>query len=133
MMATALTTSRVLIIDDDRVLLQALPDTLSTKMYRISVETSHSVQEALERIVATDYDVILSDVKMPGVQGLSFLAQIRTVRPFTPILLMSGHSDDALVVEAKTLGAYAFLTKPLDRDSLIVLLKRALQSRHLGQ
>lgn len=65
--------ARILLVDDDPVLLQALPETLTLKLYRVLVETSLSAVEALDQIRKTEYDVILSDLKLPGLDGLQLL------------------------------------------------------------
>ncbi|MES4784751.1 MAG: hybrid sensor histidine kinase/response regulator, partial [Nitrospiraceae bacterium] len=104
--------ARILLVDDDPVLLQALPETLTLKLYRVLVETSLSAVEALDQIRKTEYDVILSDLKLPGLDGLQLLDRIRQISPGTPVLLMTGHGDGDIGREALRRGAFAFLQKP---------------------
>src|SRR5262249_34563609 len=68
---------RVLIVDDDIALLQALPEALRLRMDAVTVDTCATAAEGLERIAANDYDAIISDIKMPGMDGLALLARVR--------------------------------------------------------
>ena len=119
----------VLIVDDDPALLQALPKTLRLRMAGVTVETAKSAAEALDRIVARDYDAIVTDIKMPGMDGLALLAEIRTRQPETPTLIMTGLGEHALAIHALRGGAYDFIQKPIDRDYLIASLHRAIAMR----
>lgn len=128
-----MTTSRVLIVDDDVALLQALPEALRLRAEGVAVDTCDSALAALERIAATDYDAIISDIKMPGKDGLALLADIRALRPDTPTLLITGHGEHTLAVQALRGGAYDFIQKPIDRDYLVASLSRAIQMRQLSR
>src|SRR2546426_11976290 len=97
--------SHVLIVDDDLALLQALPEALRLRMGEVTVETADSAAAALERIAARDYDAIVADIKMPGMDGLELLAEIRTRRPDTAALMITGHGENELVVGALRGGA----------------------------
>ena len=90
----------VLIVDDDLALLQALPQALRLQLGGVTVETADSAAAALERIAARDYDAIVADIKMPGMDGLELLTEIRTRRPDTPTLMITGHGENDLVVGA---------------------------------
>src|SRR2546427_400017 len=120
---------RVLIVDDDAALLQALPEALRLRMREVTVDTADSAAAALDRIAARDYDAIVTDIKMPGMDGLTLLAEIRGRRPDTPILMITGHGEDALAVQALRGGAYDFIPKPIDRDDFVAALYRAIRAR----
>lgn len=124
-------TSNILIIDDDPGLLKALPELLHLQLKGVNVTTTSSPREALEWVAHTDYDAIVSDIEMPGMDGLTLLTEIRALRPDTPILLMTSHDDRDLVLYALRGGAYDFIQKPLDRDYFLVSLQRAAQTRQL--
>src|SRR5947209_5618000 len=124
---------RVLIVDDDAALLQALPEALRLRMREVTVDTADSAAAALDRIAARDYDAIVTDIKMPGMDGLELLAEIRTHRPDTPTLMITGHGERDLVVHALRGGAYDFIQKPIDRDYFVASLRRAIQTRELGR
>jgi signal transduction histidine kinase len=126
-----ITNAPILIVDDDAALLQALPQVVDLRMKDVQVETADSAQQALSLIRENDYDAIVSDVKMPGMDGIELLAQIREVRPDTPVVLITGHGDHGLAIQAIRGGAYDYILKPIDRDAFISALKRAMQTRQL--
>jgi two-component system, sensor histidine kinase and response regulator len=126
-----MTEAYILIVDDDTALLQALPQALYIRMPGSRVDTCDSALEALNLIKTHDYDVIVSDIKMPGMDGLVLLARIQELRPATPTLLITGHGDHNLAIEALRGSAYDFIQKPIDRDYFVAALLRATQTRHL--
>ena len=83
-----MTAPHVLVVDDDPALLQGLPETLRLRMSGVTVDTADSAATALDRIAARDYDAIVTDIRMPGMDGLALLAEIRTRRPDTPIRMI---------------------------------------------
>jgi len=125
--------ARILLVDDDRALLDALPEALRLRMDGIQIDTSETAVDALERIKDTDYDAIVSDIKMPGMDGLALLHEIRELRPATPTLMITGHGERELAVQALRGGAYDFVQKPIDRDYFVASLERAIQLRRLDR
>jgi DNA-binding NtrC family response regulator len=125
--------TRVLIVDDDLALLQALPQALRLRMDGVTVDTADSGAAALVQMAAKDYDAIVTDLKMPGMDGLELLAEIRTQRPDTPALMITGHGEHDLVVHALRGGAYDFIQKPIDRDYFVASLRRAIERRALSR
>jgi PAS domain S-box-containing protein len=123
--------ARILLVDDDTALLDALPEALRLRMNGIQIDTSETAVDALERIKQTDYDAIVSDVKMPGMDGLALLHEIRELRPSTPTLMITGHGERDLAVQALRGGAYDFVQKPIDRDYFVASLERAIELRRL--
>ncbi|HEX6484977.1 MAG TPA: hybrid sensor histidine kinase/response regulator [Ktedonobacteraceae bacterium] len=121
----------VLIVDDDPALLQALPQTLYLRIAGIKVDTCDSALEALKQIQEHDYDAIVSDIKMPGMDGLALLTQIKELRPDTPTLLITGHGEHEIAVRALRGGAYDYIQKPIDREYCISALRRAIQTYQL--
>src|SRR5436305_2408807 len=124
-------TPYILIVDDDAALLQALPQAIHLRIDEIKVDTSDSALAAVKLIEENDYDAIVSDIKMPGMDGLALLAKIQELRPDTPTLLITGHGEHDLAVQALRGGAYDFIQKPIDRDYLVAALQRAIQTRQL--
>ena len=127
-----MSSGRLLIIDDDPAVLSALPETLRLWMPGSVVDLCGSARLALDRIEATDYDAIISDIRMPGMDGLALLERIKACRPNTPVLLVTGYGDQTLATQALRGGAFDYILKPIDRDYLLASLGRALHLRHLS-
>ena len=121
----------ILIVDDDKTLLQALPQALRLRIEGIEIDTSDSAFGAIDLISEHDYDAIVSDIKMPGMDGLALLAKVKELRPDTPTLLVTGHGEHNLAIRALRGGAYDFIQKPIDRDYFTAALKRAIQTHQL--
>ena len=128
-----MTPAHVLIVDDDPALLQALPEALRLRMGGLTVDTADSAAAALERIAARDYNAIVTDIKMPGMDGFALLDQIRARQPDTPTLMITGHGERALAVKALRRGACDFVQKPIEREYFVALLCRAIQMNELSR
>src|SRR5438034_8708387 len=123
--------ARILIVDDDVALLEALPRALRLRLDGVEIDTVDNAGDALIRIIGTDYDAIVSGIKMPGMDGLAVLEEIRKLRPKTPTVLITGHGEHDLAVQALRGGAYDFVQKPIDRDYFVASLERAIELRRL--
>src|SRR5437879_9903322 len=128
-----MTAVHVLIVDDDPALLQALPETLRLRMNGVTVDTADSSAAALDRISARDYDAIVTDIRMPGMDGLTLLAEILGRRPDTPTLMITGHGEYDLALRALRGGAYDFIQKPIDRDRFVSSVHRAIDAHALNR
>jgi two-component system, sensor histidine kinase and response regulator len=124
-------TPRILLVDDDLSLLQALPHMIALRVHGVTVDTADSAQLALELLEGQTYDTIVSDIKMPGMDGLELLVQIQVMCPQIPTLLITGHADQSLITQALRGGAYDFIQKPIDRVYFVAALHRALQTCEL--
>src|SRR6266513_5948280 len=123
--------AHILIVDDDTALLEALPQALYLRLDGVKVDTCDSAQSAIGQIGEYEYTAIVSDIKMPGMDGLTLLAKIQELRPDTPTLLITGHGEHDLAVQALRGGAYDFIQKPIDRDYVVATLHRAIQTRQM--
>src|SRR3989475_6688818 len=103
------------------------------RMTGLTVDTAQSGAVALDQIAARDYDAIVTDIKIPGMDGLELLAEIGTHRPDTPTLMITGYGEHDLVVQALRAGAYDFIRKPIDRDYFVGSLRRAIEKRELSR
>ncbi len=121
----------ILIVDDDQALLQVLPRTISLRIPSSHVDTARSGQEALDYLQTQQYDAIVSDIKMPGMDGLALLAKIQELQLDTPTLLITGHGEHNLAIQALRGGAYDYIQKPVERDNFIAALLRAIQTCQL--
>lgn len=121
----------ILVVDDDQAMLLAATQMLSLRMPDTKVDMCDNAQDALELINVHDYDVIVSDIKMPGMDGIMLLARVQERRPETPTILITGHGEHDLAIQALRGGAYDYILKPIDRDAFTAALRRALMTRQL--
>jgi signal transduction histidine kinase len=124
---------RILLVDDDHSLLEALPEAIRLRMDGLQIDTADTASSALERLHEVDYDAIVTDIKMPGMDGLALLEEIQQIRPRTPTLLITGHGEQDLAVQALRGGAYDYIAKPIDRDYFVASLERAIQLKSLDR
>lgn len=125
--------SRILIVDDDRALLAALTGALQLRIPHIEVETCDSATVATQKVSQTEYDAVVTDIKMPGMDGLTLLREIRSLQPELPTLLITGHGQHDLAVQALRGGAFDFIQKPIERDYFIASLMRAIRVRKMDR
>lgn len=121
-------TARVLIVDDDRTLLESLPHTLHLHIPHITVDIADSGPAALNHLATIDYHAVVCDIRMLGMDGFMLLDEIRRNRPCTPTLLITAYEEQELAVAALRGGAYDFIQKPIDHDLLVSSLSRAIET-----
>jgi len=122
---------RVLIVDDDTALLQALPQAIALRMKNMHVDISDSAFGAIQQVQESEYDAIVSDIKMPGMDGITLIEKLHALCPDTPTLLITGHGERDLAISALRVGAYDFIQKPIDREYFVSSLQRAIQTRQM--
>jgi two-component system C4-dicarboxylate transport response regulator DctD len=120
---------QVLLIDDDPHLRQALGQTLDLAGFNVT--TLADARSAASRIERDWPGVVISDIRMPGIDGLQLLQQLQEQDPELPVLLITGHGDVPLAVQAMRAGAHDFLEKPFASEELIDSVRRALNLRRL--
>jgi len=119
----------VSIVDDEADMRNSIAQWLSLSGYEAKPFDS---AETLLKVVKADYPgVIVSDIRMPGTDGMALLRRLHAIDPALPVILITGHGDVALAVEAMRSGAYDFIEKPFDPDRLADLVKRAATARKL--
>lgn len=119
----------VRLVDDDEDLRLAQVQTL--RIAGFTVEPFASAAEALEGMTADYPGAVLSDVRMPGMDGLELFDRLHGIDPELPVILLTGHADVPMAVSALKQGAYDFLSKPIGADALLAAVGRACQSRAL--
>lgn len=107
---------KVLVVDDDPVITKSFDRVLTKKGY--AVITADSGLDALKKLAAADYDVVYTDIKMPGMSGLEVAEQIRAQRPWTPVVIITGYGSEEHQKRAKAAGVAGFLHKPLSPDMI---------------
>ena len=119
-------TRKVLVVDDDPVVGSSFERVLAGKGYAV-IHASDG-EEALERLARDDYDVVYTDIKMPGMSGLEVARRIKASRPWLPVVIVTGYGSEANEKEAQELGATAFLHKPLSPEMIEGSMDQALES-----
>ena len=120
---------RVLAIDDDENYLKSVKKIL--EMYGFSTLTISNPRNVLEIIQAQDFNAILLDVRMPGLNGIELFQIIQKNSPLTPVIIVSGQSSIDIAVDFIKNGAYDFLEKPIDAERLLVTLNNAIKKKEL--
>ena len=121
--------THLLIVDDDAGHLATLQTIARSWGYRVSVAEDGMI--AVEMAKGQPFDLILMDVRMAALNGIEALRQIKTYNPAIPVLIMTAYSSVASAVEALKAGAYDYLTKPLDFETLHLTVERAMEHTHL--
>ena len=123
---------RLLLVDDEPNILQALKRLLRSCGYTLL--SAESGAQGLELLRQQPVDLVLSDMRMPGLSGAQFLQQVRALWPDTVRIMLTGHADQASILEAVNKGEiYRYITKPWDDGELLLVLRRALERRALEQ
>jgi signal transduction histidine kinase/DNA-binding response OmpR family regulator len=120
--------ARILVIDDEERMCDSLKALLTTVGYE--VETATDGDEALDIILGKEFDVILSDIKLPGKDGLQLLREAKHKDPSSVVILMTAYASLESAVSAVSEGAYDYLLKPIDFSHLKLAVNRAIDKRH---
>lgn len=120
---------RVLVVDDEEQVRNLLQRTLQEAGY--SVVTAADGQEALAKMSQFTIEVALMDIKMPGMSGMEVLRQLSVQWPDTCVIMVTAIGDAQTAIEAMKLGAYDYITKPFNRDGVILSVQRAVEKRNL--
>ena len=120
---------KIAIVDDEQDMRQSISQWLALSGFE--TETYGSAEDALKSIGADFQGVVVSDIKMPGMDGMAFLKRLMGMDSGLPVIMITGHGDVPMAVEAMRIGAYDFLEKPFNPDRMTELAKRATQTRRL--
>ena len=121
---------KVYVIDDDEAMRDSLDFLLGSADFQVSLfESALNFLDALSTI---DFGCVVSDVRMPGIDGIELLKRLKTGASRFPVVIMTGHGDVPLAVEAMKLGAADFLEKPFEDDRLIAMIEAALRQAEPG-
>jgi len=116
---------KVLVVDDDPVIGRSFDRVLSESGYEVSV--AHDGWKALTSMSREDYDVVFTDIKMPGMDGLELAERIRKVRPWIPVVIITGYGTPANAARAEAAGVWGFLDKPLSPGTIERSTRAALR------
>ena len=115
--------NRILIADDEEQICSILARRLTKEGY--SCVTANNGVEALIHFYRDNFSLIISDIKMPEMNGLELLKNVKTVNPNMRVIMMTGFPEIHMVVEAMRQGAYDFIIKPIDLDLVVLSVKKA--------
>jgi two-component system, NtrC family, response regulator AtoC len=121
----------ILIVDDDESMCEMLEDGLATKGYELRSATSAGL--ALDILSAHDVDVVLTDIRMPGMSGLNLCERIAELRPDIPVVVMTAFGNMDVAIAAIRSGAYDFAVKPINLEALRIIMRRAMHHRSLSK
>ncbi len=124
-----MTPGNILIVDDDRNLLELMGMMLKSADYEVT--TAHDGEGALSVVKAQAFDLAVVDLKLPGMDGISFMRELHQINPEMPVIILTAHSSVKSAVEAIRMGAFNYLAKPFDLDELLLQIERALENRRL--
>jgi len=120
---------KILIVEDDALMQDFLKETLSR--LELAVDAASTGEEALQKIQSADYDVILSDLRMPALSGIEVLKAAISHQPESKVVMMTAYGTVESAVEAMKLGAFDYVTKPISADEVEIVIKRALEYKKL--
>jgi DNA-binding NtrC family response regulator len=120
---------KILVIDDEKPIRDALQNILTAEQYQVDIVENG--KKGLEMLNENDYDVVLCDIKMPGMDGLEVMTKATEIAPEVPFILISGHGTIEIAVEAVRKGAYDFISKPPDLNRLLITIRNAVEKNNL--
>ncbi|MGA1179568.1 MAG: sigma-54-dependent transcriptional regulator [Marivivens sp.] len=120
---------KIAIVDDEKDMRQSISQWLALSGF--DTETFASAEDALKGLSPDYPGIVVSDIKMPGMDGMQFLRKLKGVDSTLPVIMITGHGDVPMAVEAMRVGAYDFLEKPFNPDRMTELAKKATQARRL--
>lgn len=115
---------RVLVVDDEASIRDLLAKTLALAEY--DVDTAADASSALVRVRAAEYDLLIADLRMPGMDGLTLIRQVKKIRADLPVIIITGFSSEASAIEAVNLGVAGYLRKPFRVPEVLAAAAKAL-------
>jgi DNA-binding NtrC family response regulator len=124
-------TFNVLLVDDETDFRQTLAKRLARR--QLQVATAADGASALAHIAQAEVDVVLLDVKMPGMDGIQVLREIKQRRPLVEVIMLTGHASVEVAIEGMGMGAFDYLMKPMDIDEIVFKLQDAYKNKVLQE
>lgn len=120
--------TQILLVDDEVIFTRNLSKLLEVRGYEVTI--ANDGKSALRAFGKKNFDVVLLDLKMPGMDGIATLEEIQKLGLFTQTLILTGHGSSDTKSKAEELGAYAYMNKPCDLNDLLGLIKRASTKKY---
>ena len=117
---------RVLVVDDESSIREMLSKTLALAEYKVDTAPDATAALSLLRMRNTAYDLLIADLKMPGMDGLSMIRQVKQIRSRLPIIIITGFSSESSAIEAVNLGVTGYLTKPFRVAQVLAAAAKAM-------
>lgn len=114
---------KVLLVDDEKEFIRALAERLEVRDF--NAETALDGYEAISKIKEQDFDVVVLDVLMPGINGIETLKEIKSIRPLINVIMLTGHATVETAIEGMKAGAYDYLMKPTETNDLVDKITKA--------
>jgi two-component system nitrogen regulation response regulator NtrX len=124
-------TARILVVDDEKNIRRSLEMICTGEGHK--VQTAEDAESALKAVEGTSFDLIMLDIMMPGMDGLTLLKEVRKRSPAAQVIMISGHASVQNAVTATKEGAFDFMEKPISKEKLLISINNALQNRSLQQ
>ncbi len=121
----------VLLVDDEEEFLETLVKRLMKR--KLTVAGKSNAQDAIAYLKENPVDVVVLDVKMPGMDGLEALREIKRCNPAVEVIMLTGHANMEVAIQGMELGAFDYLMKPMDIDELLYKLQDAYKKKQLRQ
>ncbi len=118
---------RILVVDDETEFTEALAERLTLREYNVS--TSSSGEEALEKIKDSNFDVVILDVSMPGMDGVQALGEIKKIKPLTEVIMLTGRATVESAIDGMKMGALDYLMKPCETEVLVEKIDMAYKRK----
>lgn len=122
---------KILIIEDEDAIRRVLKNILSEENKSYVIEEASDGEEGLKKIKQDDYDLVLCDIKMPKIDGVELLGEVKNLKPEIPFVMISGHGDLQTAVNTMKLGAFDYISKPPDLNRLLNTVRNALDKKQL--
>ena len=121
--------SKILVIDDERSIRNTLKDILEYEKYE--VDLAEDGNKGIEKVRNAEYDIVLCDIKMPGLDGIEVLERLNVLAADTPVVMISGHGNIDTAVDSIKKGAFDYIEKPLDLNRLLITIRNAMDKSNL--
>jgi DNA-binding NtrC family response regulator len=118
---------KVMLVDDEKDFLETLCKRLTKR--KLDVTSANSGQEAIAKIQEFPVDVVVLDVRMPGMNGIETLKEIKKIKPSVEVIMLTAHADVQVAIEGMELGAFDYLMKPMEIDDLLYKLQDAYKKK----
>ncbi|MEM0543447.1 sigma-54 dependent transcriptional regulator [Flavobacterium sp. j3] len=122
---------KILIIEDEAAIRRVLTKILSEESSTYQVEEAEEGIQGLEKIKNNDYDLVICDIKMPKMDGVELLEEVKKIKPEIPMVMISGHGDMETAIQTMRLGAFDYISKPPDLNRLLNTVRNALDKKQL--